>query len=232
MRYRIANLGRRRLGDLMRVDQLWLKYGLLQPPAGFETQWRTCNTKVLALAPAYDSSSPQGQDAIACINALMVSMGRSSEIIDMTPIPPPGTCTDLGVRIVQEQGGYQALTCPTGPDCHNVIDAATGKVLIRDIKGAVGDNPVCAKWGFGSGSGSASGGGGTSPGGGSDPGTWGLPIIPDTPGGGRLPAAPPAASSTAAPEEEEKPGKVDKSALVGAGAAGILAVFLALSKSL
>jgi hypothetical protein len=189
-----------------------------------------------ALAPGYETATVQGRTALDCINKLLISMGRASEVIEIEfDDPVPGECSQFGVRMTPEQGGYAAITCPTGPNCHTIIDGNTGKVIIKDIIGSVASNEVCSRWGFKYGepaggypSGGGTGGGtttGGAPGGGTGTPATGQPgsgtYVPvNMPGG--LQQQP---QGQGAPVQEIIPEKktVDKSGLVGAGL-GILAV--------
>jgi hypothetical protein len=62
----------------------------------------------------------------------------------------PTECTDLGVRMVQEQGGYTPIGCPISgkTDCYDIIDAVTGTVIIAKAKGKMPWIPQCGQWGY------------------------------------------------------------------------------------
>lgn len=62
----------------------------------------------------------------------------------------PTECTDLGVRMVQEQGGYTPIGCPISgkTDCYDIIDAVTGTVIIAKAKGKMTWIPQCGQWGY------------------------------------------------------------------------------------
>lgn len=244
MRYRVENLGATlgttyKVSQLPRLDQILVSLGLAAYPGDaspHKIKWRACYDLVGATAPGYEAGTTQGLTAISCINDLLRTMGRAGEIIEVEPDDPaPGVCTPNGVRMTQDQGGYAGITCPTGPDCHNIIDGLTGRVIIRDISGSVAPNEVCSRWGFKYGEpaggyppGGGTGGGGTTtggaPGGGADTPATGQPgsgtyVPANLPGGMQQP------QGQGAPVQEIIPEKktVDKSGLVGAGL-GILAV--------
>lgn len=62
--------------------------------------------------------------------------------------PMPTQCTDIGVRMIQEQSGYAPLACPSGPDCYDIIDATTGQLIIAKVKGSAFWAPLCAQFGY------------------------------------------------------------------------------------
>jgi hypothetical protein len=50
--------------------------------------------------------------------------------------------------MIEDQGGYTPIGCPTGPDCFDIIDMETGTVVIKDNKGAMSWVPQCGQWGY------------------------------------------------------------------------------------
>lgn len=58
----------------------------------------------------------------------------------------PAGCTPTGTRMIQEQGGYTPLSCPTGPDCYDLIDAVTGAVVIKGIKWSNFSEGTAPRW--------------------------------------------------------------------------------------
>lgn len=253
MRYRVVNLGGRRrpsLGENMRVDLLWVRYGFVAPPPAnspISGQWRTCNDLVGSLAPGYEPDTPQGQAAMSCMNQMLTTLGRESEIVPYEPpVPAPGDCTTAGVPVNQAPANYAPLSCPTGVNCHSVIDANTGLVIVRDAIGPASPNATCGRWGFNygapaggwpqdggtGGTGSGTGGTGGTGGAGGAPGSGGIIYQPvNVPYGGypgQYPGGqgqPQSSSGAQGAQTEIIPEKkaVDKSGLVGAGL-GILAV--------
>jgi hypothetical protein len=60
----------------------------------------------------------------------------------------PTDCSQYGVRMIQEQGGYTPIGCPIGPDCYDIIDVVTGEVIIAKSKGSMPWIPQCGQWGY------------------------------------------------------------------------------------
>lgn len=122
MRYRTVNLGGRSLGQASpRVDEIWVSNGLVAVPVdpSHIPAWRTCKDKVEALAPAYEPDTPQGQEAIACINMLLRSMGLPGAVTGgdsggggggggAAPVQPPAGGGGGG-------GGVPPASTPTVP---------------------------------------------------------------------------------------------------------------------
>jgi hypothetical protein len=69
----------------------------------------------------------------------------------------PTVCTDLGTRMIVDQGGYSPIGCPVGPDCYDIIDAVTGQIVIAKAKGSMPWVDLCTQFGY------------TNPGGGTTP---------------------------------------------------------------
>jgi hypothetical protein len=62
--------------------------------------------------------------------------------------PMPTVCTDLGTRMIVDQGGYSPIGCPTGPDCYDIIDAVTGQIVIAKAKGSMPWVDLCTQFGY------------------------------------------------------------------------------------
>lgn len=60
----------------------------------------------------------------------------------------PTECSEFGVRMIQEQGGYTPIGCPIGPDCYDIIDATTGQVVIAKAKGSMPWLDLCTQFGY------------------------------------------------------------------------------------
>jgi hypothetical protein len=65
-----------------------------------------------------------------------------------TGAPTPTECTPLGVRMIEDQGGYTPIGCPVGPDCYDIIDAVTGQVVIAKVKGSMTWVDLCSQFGY------------------------------------------------------------------------------------
>jgi hypothetical protein len=50
--------------------------------------------------------------------------------------------------MIQEQGGYTPIGCPIGPDCHDIIDAVTGQIVIAKVQGSVPWVGLCSQFGY------------------------------------------------------------------------------------
>jgi hypothetical protein len=62
----------------------------------------------------------------------------------------PSECSQYGVRMVEEQGGYTPIGCPVAgkTDCYDIIDAVTGEVIIAKANGKMTWIPQCGQWGY------------------------------------------------------------------------------------
>lgn len=65
-----------------------------------------------------------------------------------TGATPPTECTQYGTRMIEEQGGYAAILCPVAPDCHDIIDAITGQVVVAKVKGSAPWVNICEQYGY------------------------------------------------------------------------------------
>lgn len=79
-----------------------------------------------------------------------IPIRRPSRSLGFTPTgaTPTAGCTEFGTRMIEDQGGYTPVGCPTGPDCYDIIDADTGTVVIKGIKGTTSGLPVCWQYGY------------------------------------------------------------------------------------
>lgn len=60
----------------------------------------------------------------------------------------PSECSQYGTRMIEEQGGYTPIGCPIGPDCHDIIDATTGQIVVAKAKGAMPWLDLCTQFGY------------------------------------------------------------------------------------
>jgi hypothetical protein len=47
--------------------------------------------------------------------------------------------------MILEPAGYVALSCPTGPNCYDIIDLPSGTVVVKDVEGLVGGSEATHK---------------------------------------------------------------------------------------